>query len=169
MLDLVCVFRFMNWKGKTFPQELKLKTIQQKTITTMTIEKDITEARMGYMPIPSPAQHWGGPVLCLVAQSCPTLCDSMDCSPPGFSVHGDSPGKDTGVGCMPSNRGSSQPRDWTQISCTAGRLFTVWATREVVECMDHYNCPNLGHMFTVAETLSHLSSTCLLEGSRREI
>ena len=38
-------------------------------------------------------------VLCLVAQSCPTLCDPMDCSPPGFSVHGDSPGKNTGVGC----------------------------------------------------------------------
>ena len=36
---------------------------------------------------------------CLVAQSCLTLCDPMDCSPPGFSVHGDSPGKSTGVGC----------------------------------------------------------------------
>ena len=32
-------------------------------------------------------------------QSCPTLCDSMYCSPPGSSVHGDSPGKNTGVGC----------------------------------------------------------------------
>ena len=32
-------------------------------------------------------------------QSCPTLCDPMDCSPPGSSVHGDSPGKGTGVGC----------------------------------------------------------------------
>ena len=38
-------------------------------------------------------------MLCLVAQSCPTLCDPMDCSPPGSSVHGDSPGKNTGVGC----------------------------------------------------------------------
>ena len=38
-------------------------------------------------------------VLCLVAQSCPTLCNPMDCSPPGSSVHGDSPGKNTGVGC----------------------------------------------------------------------
>ena len=34
----------------------------------------------------------------LVAQSCPTLCDSMDCSPLGPSVHGDFPGKNTGVG-----------------------------------------------------------------------
>ena len=38
-------------------------------------------------------------VLCLVTQSCPTLCNPMDCSQPGFSVHGDSPGKNTAVGC----------------------------------------------------------------------
>ena len=38
-------------------------------------------------------------VLCLVAQSCLTFCHLMDCSPPGSSVHGDSPGKNTGVGC----------------------------------------------------------------------
>ena len=35
----------------------------------------------------------------LVAQLCPTLCDPMDYSPPGSSVHGDSPGRNTGVGC----------------------------------------------------------------------
>ena len=35
----------------------------------------------------------------LSLQSCPALCDSMDCSPPGSSVHGDSPGKNTEVGC----------------------------------------------------------------------
>ena len=38
-------------------------------------------------------------VLCLVAQSCPALCDPMDCSPPGSSVHGNSPSKNRGVGC----------------------------------------------------------------------
>ena len=37
--------------------------------------------------------------MCLVTQSCPTLCDPIDYSPPGSSVHGDSPGKNTGVGC----------------------------------------------------------------------
>ena len=50
----------------------------------------------------------------LVAQSCQTLCDPMDCSPPASSVHRDFPGKNTGVGFMPSSRGSSQPRDRTQ-------------------------------------------------------
>ena len=37
--------------------------------------------------------------VCLVTQSCPTLCGPMDYSPPGSSVHGDSPGKNIGVGC----------------------------------------------------------------------
>ena len=37
--------------------------------------------------------------MCLVTQLCLTLCDPMDCSPPASSVHGDSPGKNTGVGC----------------------------------------------------------------------
>ena len=38
-------------------------------------------------------------MLCLVAQLCLTLCDPMDCSPSGSSVHGDSPGKNTRMGC----------------------------------------------------------------------
>ena len=37
--------------------------------------------------------------MCLVTQSCPTLCDPMDCSSPGSSIHGDSPGKNPRVGC----------------------------------------------------------------------
>ena len=40
-------------------------------------------------------------MLCLVTLSCPTLCNLMDCSPPGLSVHGDSPGKSTEVGSIP--------------------------------------------------------------------
>ena len=38
-------------------------------------------------------------MLCLVTQSCPASCDRIDCSPPGSSVHGDSPGQNTPVGC----------------------------------------------------------------------
>ena len=38
-------------------------------------------------------------LLCLVTQLCPTVCDPTDCSLPDSSVHGDSPGKHTGVGC----------------------------------------------------------------------
>ena len=42
---------------------------------------------------------WACRRACLVAQLCPTLCDPMDCSPPGSSVLGDSPGKNIGLGC----------------------------------------------------------------------
>ena len=50
-------------------------------------------------------------VLCLVAQSCPTLCYPIDCRLTGSSVHGDSPGKMLEWIVMPSSRGSFQPRD----------------------------------------------------------
>ena len=54
---------------------------------------------------------------CLVTQSCLTLCNPMDCSLPGTSVHRDSPGKNTGVACHAFSRGSSQPRNQTRVSC----------------------------------------------------
>ena len=66
----------------------------------------------------------------LVTQSCPTLWDPMDCSLSGSSVNGDSLGKNTGMGCHFLLWGSSRPRDRTQVSCTAGRFFTIWAVRE---------------------------------------
>ena len=56
-------------------------------------------------------------------QLCLTLCNTIDCSPPGSSVHGDSPGENTGVGCHALL--SSQPRDQAQVSCIAGRFLTV--------------------------------------------
>ena len=54
---------------------------------------------MLFVDISLPNLNSGLLVLCLVAQLCPTLCDTMGCSPPGSSVHRDSPGKNTGVGC----------------------------------------------------------------------
>ena len=59
-----------------------------------------------------------------------SLCNPMDCSLPGSSVHGDSPGKNTGKVAMPSSMGSSQPRDQIQLSHIVGGFFTVWTTRE---------------------------------------
>ena len=50
-------------------------------------------------------------VLCLVTQSCPTLCDPMDCSLPGSSVHGIPQAIILEWITMPSSRESSQPRD----------------------------------------------------------
>ena len=60
-----------------------------------------------------------------VTQSCPTLCDPMDCSLPGSSVHGIFQARVLEWVVISFSRGSSQPRDQTQVSCTAGRRFTV--------------------------------------------
>ena len=65
-----------------------------------------------------------------VAQSSPTLCDPVDCSLPGSSVHGILQARILEWVAISFPRGSSQPRDWTQVSHIAGRRFTLWATRE---------------------------------------
>ena len=55
----------------------------------------------------------------------------MDCGPPGSSVHGILQARILEWVAMPSSRGSSQPRDQTQVSWVAGGFFTVWATKKV--------------------------------------
>ena len=61
----------------------------------------------------------------LVIHLCPTLCNPMDWSPPGSSVHGILQAGILEWVAMPSSRGSFGPRDWTQVSCIAGRFFTT--------------------------------------------
>ena len=65
-----------------------------------------------------------------VAQSCPTLCDPMDCSLPGSSLHGIFQARVLEWGAIAFSRGSSWPRDQTQVSCIPGRCFNLRATRE---------------------------------------
>ena len=55
-----------------------------------------------------------------VAQSCPTLCDSMDCSPPGSSIHGILQARILEWVAISFSRESSQPKDRTQVSHIAG-------------------------------------------------
>ena len=66
-----------------------------------------------------------------VAQLCPTLCDSMNCSLPGSSVHRIVQARIPEWVAISFSRRSSQARDWTQFSRTAWRFFTIWATKEV--------------------------------------
>ena len=68
----------------------------------------------------------------LDTQSCPTLCYPMDGSPPGFSVHGIFQTRIPEWVSISFSRGSSQPRDQTWVSYIAGKLFTIWATRETL-------------------------------------
>ena len=64
-----------------------------------------------------------------VAQLCLTLCDPMDCSLPGSSFHGIFQTKIVEWVAISFSRGSSQPKDRTQVSHIAGRCFNLWATR----------------------------------------
>ena len=68
----------------------------------------------------------------LVAQSCPTLCNPMDGSPPGSSVHGILQARILKWIAIPFSRRSSQPRDQTRVSCIAGRFFY---------CLSHQGSP----------------------------
>ena len=67
-----------------------------------------------------------------VAQLCPALCDSIQCSPTGSSVHGISQARILEWVLISFSRGPSWPRDWTQIPCIGIRFFTIWATREAL-------------------------------------
>ena len=75
-------------------------------------------------------------IVCVwVAQSHPTLCDAMDWSPPGSSVHGIILGKNTGLGCHFRLQGIFLTHPGIKSAsltspALAGRFFTVWATRE---------------------------------------
>ena len=69
-----------------------------------------------------------------VAQSCPTLCDPMDCNLPGSSVHGISQVRILEWVVIPFSKGSSPPRDQTWVPGIASRFFTVWATNKAQGC-----------------------------------
>ena len=85
--------------------------------------------------------------VCEVTQSCLTLCDPIDCSPPGSSVYGILQARILEWVAISFSRGSSQPRDRTQVSCIAGRCFVLWATREahMLPAKSLQSCPTLCH------------------------
>ena len=65
-----------------------------------------------------------------VAQSCPTLCDPVVCSPPGSSIHGILQARRLEWVAISFSTGSSQHRDQTKVSHIEVRRFTLWASRE---------------------------------------
>ena len=78
-----------------------------------------------------------------VTQSCPTLCDPMDCSLPGSSVHEILQARILEWVAISFSRGPSQPRDQTRVSCIGGRCFNLWATREGPLEKGMANCFNI--------------------------
>ena len=78
-------------------------------------------------------------VLCLVSQSCPTLCDPMDCSPPGSSVHGILWARILEWVAMPSSRGPSQHKDQTRsATLQADSLPSEAGKPNRIICIDNY-------------------------------
>ena len=84
-----------------------------------------------YFPSAVNTGHLWKIVKVFVAQSCPTLCNPMDCNPPGSSVHGILQARILEWVAIPFSRGFSWPRDQTPVSSIAGRFVTIWATGEV--------------------------------------
>ena len=86
-----------------------------------------------------------------VAQSCPTLCYPMDCSLPGFSVHGIFQARVLEWVAISFSRGLSRPRDWTWVSCIVGRRFY---------CLSHqgsrssFNITYLLYLLSLSTTIS---------------
>ena len=100
----------------------------------------------------------------LVAQSYPTLCDPMDCSLTGFSVHGILQAIILQWVAILFSRGSSWPRDRTQVSCIAGRFFTAWVTREAHNLHSHSNI-HLDYVpvFVLDSTTQKMTTTIFYE------
>ena len=78
-------------------------------------------------------------------QLCPALCDLMDIARQAPLSMGILQARILEWVAVPSSRGSSQPRDQTQLSCTAGGFFTDLATREAhtlncVYMLNHFSC-----------------------------
>ena len=87
---------------------------------TLSAYKSGSENALSKAVISYPFSIGGGD---LVTKSCLTVCNPMDCSLPGSSVHRDYPSKNTGVRYHFLFQGSSLTRDQTCVSCIAGQLF----------------------------------------------
>jgi len=126
-----------HWSGLPFPSpmhkkwKVKVKSLSHVwLLATPWTAAHQAPPSMGF----SRQEYWSGvplpsPIVVLVkakiTQSCPTLCDSMD-----YTVHGILKARILEWVAFPFSRGSSQPRNWTQVSRIAGGFFTSWATRE---------------------------------------
>ena len=132
-MHFVCLFYFFNWIIVDYSVVI-VSGIQQS-------DSDVCEYRHRYMFFFRFFPHVGHyrvlsripyTIQCvllkpLVAQLCPTLCNPMDCSLPDSSVHENFQARILAWVAIPFFKGSSWPRDWTQVSHTVVSFFTVWA------------------------------------------
>ena len=104
---------------------------------------------------------WKWKVKVLVAQSCMTLCNPVECSPPGSSVHGILQAGLLKWVAISFSRGPSWPRDQIQVSCTAGRFITFLATKEALYF------PYMAPFLSTPSNFQNFEFLCLSLGSHR--
>ena len=104
----------------------------------------------------------------LSLQSCPTLCDPMDCSLPGSSAHGILQVRILEWVAMSSSRGFSQPRAWTQVSCFTGRFFTAEPPEKPFQIPCVYASSLSGVWFFVTPWTVALQASLSMGFSRQE-
>ena len=110
-----------NWVRRTYTHTHTNTRIPSKfyhyTIANLSTKKQIQRETM-QLP---PSQRVGQWQIKEITQSCPSLCDPVDCSPPGSFVHEMSQARILEWGAIPFFRGPSWFRDWTWVSCIADR------------------------------------------------
>ena len=109
---------------------------------------------------------WGTAWKVLVTQSPPTLCDCVDYSPPGSSVHEIFQASILEWVAIPFSRGSSQPRDWIQVSCIVGFAGSSADKESACNAGDTGSIPESGrsagegignpHQYSWASLVAHL-------------
>ena len=156
---MLYLFFKINFTYKGFLINLVSITLRASAKNTLTVE---TLSRAASLTVGNP-WPWVESKL-LVTWSCLTLCDPMDCSSPGPSVHGILQTRILEWVAIPFSRRSSQPRDCTGVSCiTAGKFFTFWATREVPNlCLTSLSLEASQVLLLWMQTAKHssVSETC---------
>ena len=150
-----------HWSGLPFPSPMhesekwKWKWSRVRLLVTLWTAAYQAPPPMGF----SRQEYWSGlplpeflviqvlkflSIWLCVCVSCsvnPILCNPMDFSPPCSSTHGIFQARVLEWIAFSFSRRSSGPRDWAQVSCTAGRFFTHWATREALMAQLIKNLP----------------------------
>ena len=122
ILDSIYIFFKMIWFASRQHGWLWLTAITHLQLSVE--ERNTKGGRVRSWIMSSPKISCRSPNSCRlssVAQSCPTLCEPMDCSPPGFSGHGILQARILEWVAISFSRGSFRPKDWTRIS-----LIGIW-------------------------------------------
>ena len=130
-IDTICPLVKRIWERDPCSSWKEAKAIWNRSFSVLVIQRMLEKQGQDSSPDQRRNTAHMGPDLCVsVRQSCPTLHNSMDCSPPSFSVHGILLARILEEIALHFSRGSSWHRDQTRLFCTADRFFTIWATVE---------------------------------------